>query len=190
MGRLAFWNDRHSRSGSIPPPARVVIENQHLLPPKGQGLDLACGLGANALFLAQHGIETLAWDFSDVAIDRLKEMSQRQSLPLTAEVRDVVSFPPWSDGFDCVVVSRFLERSLAGPIMASLRPGGILMYQTFLRDKSPGIGPDDPAYLLNPNELLTMFSRLRLLAYREEGQVGNRALGWRNEAMLVGMRVD
>lgn len=44
--------------------ASVLAENSYLLPSQGNALDLACGLGANALFLSEHGLETHAWDIS------------------------------------------------------------------------------------------------------------------------------
>lgn len=140
--------------------------------------------------LAEHGLETLAWDISDVAVRRLNDFSFAQSLPLTAEVRDVVSCPPPEGVFDCVVVSRFLDRGIAAPIAASLKPGGVLFFQTFVYEKVTASGPENPEYLLGCNELLRMFCNLRLLVYREEGRVGDTGVGWRDEALLVGMRVN
>ncbi|MBF0144851.1 MAG: class I SAM-dependent methyltransferase [Magnetococcales bacterium] len=189
MSHRESWNARYSGLSIAPSPARVLTEYHHLLPRTGQGLDLACGLGGNALFLAQRGLETLAWDLSEVAVQRLNEMGRAQSLPLSAEVRDVVSLPPLPESFDCVVVSRFLDRRLADPMMASLKHGGVLFYQTFTCEKNDDVGPKSTEHLLGINELLSMFSPLRLLVYREEGTVGDRSQGWRHEAMLVGMKV-
>ena len=85
-----------------------------------------------------------------------------------------------------MVVSRFLERSLAGNLVRALKPGGLLFYQTFIREKADAAGPHNPAYLLRPNELLELFKDLRLLVYREEALIGDLDRGFRNEAMLVG----
>jgi len=184
------WNVRYRECRERPVPARVLVENRHLLPREGLGLDLACGLGGNALLLAEHGLETQAWDISDVAVHQVNAVSRQRLLPLIAEVRDVIRFPPLKDYFDCVVVSRFLCRELATPIIESLRPGGILFYQTFTREKQGGVGPSNPEWLLGTNELLFLFSALRILVYREEGTVGDGWVGWRDEALLVGMKVN
>lgn len=179
---------RAAAKESIPAPARVLTENAHLLPPAGTALDLACGLGGNALFLAGRGLETHAFDISAEALARLDAFAARLGLRVRTEVRDVVLGPPSAASFDVIVVSRFLDRSLARPLMAALRPGGLLFYQTFTREKTAAIGPSNPAYLLAPNELLDLFRELRLVVYREEGSIGDPAQGFRNEALLVGWK--
>lgn len=168
--------------------SQVLEEYAHLLPDSGVALDLACGLGANALFLARRGFKTHAWDISDVAIDRLKEICQSMSLHIEMQVRDVVTEPPAKNSFEVIVVSRFLDRRLSSPIISALKPGGLLFYQTFIVDKAQGCGPDNPDYLLQQNELLQMFRPLIVRVYREEGLQGNVEKGFRNEAMLVAQK--
>jgi SAM-dependent methyltransferase len=175
--------------GGTPEPARVLAENAHLLPPTGAALDLACGLGGNALFLARRGLETQAVDISAEAIARLDTVAKQLNLAVRAEVRDAVSRPPAADAFDVIVVSRFLDRSLAGPLVAALRPGGLLYYQTFTREKATPGGPSNPDFLLAPNELLVLFAGLRLVVYREEGLLGDVAQGFRNQALFVGQKI-
>ena len=179
---------RATDAADIPPPARVLAENAHLLPRAGTALDLASGLGGNALFLARRGLETRAYDISWEALARLERLAERLSLGVATEVRDVVANPPEPESFDAIIVSRFLHRSLAPAIQAALRPGGLLFYQTYTVEKARDTGPSNPAYLLQPNELLGLFRRLRLLAYREEGWTGETSLGFRNEALLVGQK--
>jgi tellurite methyltransferase len=183
----AKWNLRYASSESegMPQPAAVLNENRHLLPESGTALDLACGLGGNALLLAQRGLQTHAWDVSNVAIEKLNGLAVSQNSSLKAAVRDVVSHPPSANSFDVIVVSRFLHRPLVADMIRALKPSGLLFYQTFIRDKSPEIGPGNPEYLLAENELLQLFSELRILVYREEGLVGDTSRGFRNEAMLV-----
>jgi len=183
------WNQRY-REAAIKDaqPAQVLHENQHLLPGSGTALELACGLGANAMLLAQRGLQTHAWDSSRVAIDKLCAKAASEGLSIAAKVRDVVQHPPEHGRYDVIVVSRFLERSLAQPIVDALRPGGLLFYQTFTRSRVTGRGPEDACYRLADNELLAMFSSLRALVYRDEGRVGDLSKGLRDEAMLVGMK--
>lgn len=183
------WEARYRAADSAEAqPARVLEEFAHLLPARGDALDLACGLGGNALLLARRGLQTRAWDRSGEAIARLAAQAHAEGLPLTAEVRDVLSEPPPAERFDVIVVSRFLERSLFAPLAAALRPGGLLFYQTFVHEAVGTHGPRRSAYRLRPNELLHAFAELRLLVYREEGRIGDCTHGLRDEALLIACR--
>jgi len=183
------WDRIYQQSqAEEPAPAEVLSENAHLLPAAGTALDLACGLGGNALFLARRGLSVTAWDISPVAIEGLS--ARAADLPLSAQVRDVEAEPFPVAVFDVAVVSRFLCRRLARPIMDSLKPGGLLFYQTFTQAKLNPQGPSNPDFLLAENELLALFGELRVLAYREDGQTGDLSLGRRDEAYLVGRKAE
>lgn len=169
-------------------PCEVLAAHSHLLPAEGDALDLACGRGGNALYLASRGYATWAWDVSAVAIRALSEQAGRNGLRLNAVQRDVTADPPAQESFDIIVVSRFLDRTLAPAICAALRRGGLLFYQTFIREKVADTGPNNPAYRLEPNELLRLFRPLHIIYYREEGNMGDTRRGFRNEAMLVAQR--
>lgn len=183
------WDARYREATpGEPAPARVLAEFAHLLPAQGKALDLACGLGGNARFLARQGLEVQAWDISPVAVEKLRQAAGAAGLAITAAARDVVADPPAAASFDVIVVSYFLERSLAPALAAALRPGGVLFYQTFTRERVSERGPSRDAFRLAPNELLALFPSLRLLAYREEGAVGRIDEGLRDEAYLVGLK--
>jgi len=168
--------------------AQVLWENRHLLPTSGDALDLACGLGANALLLAQAGLTVQAWDSSSVAIDALQSRVLAERLPVQTSVRNVDEQPPAPASFDVIVVSYFLQRSLAPALCAALRPDGLLFYQTFVKDKVLQKGPTNPDFLLTENELLTLFAPLRLRVYHEAGVLGDTTQGLRNEALFVGQK--
>jgi SAM-dependent methyltransferase len=182
------WDARYADTAETRP-ARVLLENMHLLPDHGAALDLACGLGANALLLASRGLEVCAWDSSSVAIDKLRALAQARGLTLQAEVRDVVQRPPEPGRFDVIVVSHFLDRDLTPHLIAALRADGLLFYQTFTRSRADERGPHNPDYLLADGELLTMFSPLHLMVYREEGLVGDIEQGFRGQVLLVASKV-
>ncbi len=186
MKDSARWDERYQTATASAEPARILLENSHLLPQQGRVLDLACGLGTNSLFLAEQGLHVSAWDFSSVAIGKLGAVAETCGLFVTAEVRDVVAQPPEPQSFDAIVVIRFLERSLIPHLIAALSPGGVIFYQTFVLEAlDKTIGPKDPLFRLAQNELLELFSPLNLLFYREDGRVGDISRGVRNEAMLV-----
>ncbi len=184
------WDARYSGSDRLPPPARVLEENLHLLPSTGLALDLACGLGANALLLADRGLAVVAWDLSPVAIQRLRGTADRRGTRVDPRVRDVLADPPGPATFDLILVSHFLDRGLAAAIGAALRPGGVLFYQTFTREAVSDSGPSNPEYRLGANELLGLFPTLLVRYYREEGRLGDLASGTRDIAMLVAQRID
>lgn len=185
------WNLRYQQAtDEAAAPARILTENRHLLPTGGTALDLACGLGANALLFAESGLESHAWDVSDVAIGQVRDAARRRGLTVHTQVRDVVAEPPAAETFDVIAVSFFLERLLAPALIAALRPAGLLFYQTYTRTRVDDSGPRNEAYRLMDNELLQLFSALQVLVYREEGRSGDLSRGWRNQAMLVGRKVN
>ena len=184
------WDQRYRTAEGFPETALVLREYPHLLPPAGRALDLACGLGASALWLAERGFRVKAWDLSAVAIARLSALARDRGLSLEAAVRDVIAEPPPPGCFDLILVAHFLDRGLAPAIAAALRPGGVLFYQTFSRESVSSCGPSDPAYRLAPNELLRLFPNLIVRAYRDEGRLGEITRGIRDLALLVAQMPD
>lgn len=183
------WNGIYARHDAAPPEAAAVLrENAFLLPTRGSALDVACGLGGNALLLARAGLAAEAWDISAIALQKLRQCADAQGLTVKTRCVDLhpASFAPAS--FDVIVVSRFLDRTLCGGIIDALNPGGLLFYQTYTREKTAAQGPTNPGYLLAENELLQLFSALRIVFYREHGMIGNIAQGFRNEAQLIGQK--
>lgn len=183
------WNRRYAEDAGTAAAALVLRDNAHLLPAGGLALDLACGRGANALFLAERGLTVEAWDLADVAIDALSREAARRKLALHARVRDVERQPPELDRFDVIVVSHFFSRPLCPSLIAALRPGGLLFYQTWTRTRVDDSGPRNPDFRLADNELLELFAPLRTRVYREEGRAGDAARGFRNQALYVGEKL-
>ena len=188
------WDLRYGSAPERPPEAcRVLQDFFHLLPAQGNALDLACGLGGNALFLANIGLSVQAWDISNVAIDMLNTHALSKQLLIQTEKRDIIAQPPQPGTFDVIVVSYFLHRPLVKSLSAALRPNGLIFYQTFTRNKVPNLdltnrGPKNPDFLLSKNELLELFGDLQPLVYREEEQARDITQGLHNEALFVGKK--
>ncbi|PHS72959.1 MAG: SAM-dependent methyltransferase [Cycloclasticus sp.] len=168
-------------------PAQVLSEHTYLLPRSGLALDLACGLGGNAFFLADKGLKVDAWDISPVAIDKIKQQLPNDN-SINAVSHDItrVLIPP--NYYDVIIVSRFLDRTIIPNIIDALKPQGLLFYQTFIRNKTSAVGPTNPEFLLANNELLKLCASLSVVFYREEGQIGATEQGFRNEAMYIGQK--
>jgi 2-polyprenyl-3-methyl-5-hydroxy-6-metoxy-1,4-benzoquinol methylase len=183
------WNHIYSQSGhECYPAVEVLTENDFLLPATGMALDLASGLGANAIFLAELGLAVTAWDISVVAIDKLTAYAVQQGLNINACQEKIMADSFTECSFDVIVVSRFLDRTLSDAIIGALKPDGLLFYQTFTREKTSRKPPNNPDYLLTENELLALFSPLRLIFYRENALIGEQLRGLRNEAQFVGQK--
>jgi len=181
------WDNFYQGADSVPA-MRVVAENLHLLPRSGNGLELACGLAANAFMLAEHGLRMDAWDISPVVVERINQAASQRNLPVSGKACDLDREPLPVSRYDVVVVTHFLDRDLVQPIIAALKPGGILMYQTFTRTRVSAGGPENELFRLADGELLSLFSDLQPRVYREEGLCGDSTQGFRNEALLVAQK--
>ena len=183
------WNQKYRDvNDTSAQPAYVLEEYQYLLPDSGVALDIACGLGGNAILLAQHGLHTHAWDISEQAIQKLVQLCEKNNIKLITEVRDICESPPARDSFDVICLSYFLERSITENIISALRPNGLLFYQTFILESVSDHGPSNLNYRLQQNELLKLFSPLHILIYQELGRVGNTSKGLRDTALLVAQK--
>ena len=187
---LDKWNRVYSESEpGLTPAAEVLTENGFLLPRAGRALDLASGLGANAIYLAGRGLAVTAWDLSSVATEKLNHYATTHHLAIDAHQQKIDSqiFP--KSVYDVIVVSRFLDRTLSDAIIGALNPGGLLFYQTYTQARLAGQGgPNNPDYLLAENELLRLFSPLRVVFYWENVLIGDSGQGLRNEAQFVGRK--
>ena len=182
------WDRNYQDSHDKTVPSSLLIEHAFLLPKVGSALDLACGLGANACFLAERGLATAAWDISTVAINKLQQSAQTKVLSIKSEIRDITSHSFIENSFNVIIISRFLDRSLSDAIMSALKPGGLLFYQTFNRQKVDANGPNNPEYLLADQELLAMFAPLKLIYYQENGRIGVLSAGFRNETQFIAQK--
>ena len=181
------WNCIYRQADHVQyPPAKVLTDNVYLLPQSGTALDLASGLGGNALFLAECGLTVEAWDISSAAIEKLTNKANSKGLLINTKVRNINKLTFSGCAFDVIVVSRFLDRSICEEIISALNPEGLLFYQTYTRQKLNDPSPNNPDYLLAENELLDLFADLRVVFYRENGCIGNTEAGLRNEAQFIG----
>ncbi len=182
------WNRRFASSIEPNKPAEVLLHNLHLLPQRGRALELACGLGGNALLLARQGLQVEALDISSVALEKLAGFAAGNSLSVTTGQCDIEDNWRATQKYDVIVCCHYLHRSLCAGIQSALSNGGLLFYQTFTRDKIDAIGPNTADYLLETNELLTLFDQLDTVYYREDGRNGDHSRGLRNVACLVGRK--
>lgn len=150
-------------------PADWLMQHRSLLP-AGRALDLACGRGRHAIYLAQEGYLVEAWDRDPEALSATSDRAKTLALStLTTRLVDLEREPDISPtSFDLIVVFYYLQRDLMPQIVRALKPGGMLVYETFLIDNHERFNhPRRREFCLAHNELLALCGELRILAYRE-----------------------
>lgn len=159
------WDEKHGAAKGAGKPIQLVRDYHRHAPP-GRALDLACGTGRHALFLADKGFAVDAVDISAVALDRF------QHARITKVRSDLDDWRPAPRTYALIVCTYFLDRALLASIRAALQPGGLLLFETFLASSDH---IREPRFKLAPNELLHRFARMRVRYYREKADVASLA---------------
>ncbi len=177
-----FWDERYRKDEAVPErgPAPFLVGHRHLLPSNGGALDIAMGTGRNALYLASLGYEVTGIDVSGVAVARVEEEAASRGLAIEAVRADLESYELPEGAYDIVIDFYYLQRDLARRIEAALRPGGVLVFESFTTEQRRfGWGPQRDEFLLRPGELRSLFPALEVLVYREgvvESERGEKAV--------------
>ena len=175
-------------------PAQFLVDSLLALP-KGKALDVAAGSGRNALFLAEHGFAVHAIDRNPEALLMLQSAArERRLLHVTTEVVDLETerasddiLP--SEVYDVVVVFFYLYRPLFPALLRALKPGGMLLYETFLIENYlRHQRPKHREFCLEANELLTLTQGLHLLHYDEGARRGREGQAERFTARLLAQK--
>lgn len=167
------------------PPAQFLVEALHLLP-RGRALDVAAGRGRNALYLAQHGFSVHALDRDQTALQTLRSLAESHQLQnVTTALVDLETGPVSSDAmfptntYDVVMVFLYLFRPLFPALVQTLKPGGMVVYETFLVENHLRYNhPRHREFCFEPGELRELVRGLHILHYdegerlRPDGQPG------------------
>ena len=139
----------------------------------GPIVDLGCGRGRHARWLAAEGLPVIAIDRNRKALRELA--GEKDIRPVLADLESGHGIPLVSGSCGAILVFRFLFRPLAEAIEAALAPSGLLLYETFTRaQRSHGWGPKRDAFLLEQGELPRLFPGLEILHYDEGPAPGSR----------------
>jgi SAM-dependent methyltransferase len=124
----------------------------------GPVLDVASGAGRHARFFAGRGLDV-------VAVDNVP-----QRIPGVTFVQADLESGPWpfaGQRFAAVVVANYLHRPLFAQLEQAVDEGGVLIYETFMAGNERYGRPSNPAYLLQPGELLRAFKALTVVAFEQ-----------------------
>jgi tellurite methyltransferase len=151
-------------------PSPLLVEVAGKLTP-GRALDLACGNGRNAIYLASLGWRVTAVDRSRAAIRLLRERSSGLNVDLRVADLEAGEFPIPPDSFDLICDFLYLQRDLFPQIRAGVSPGGLFAGAIHLFDPAAVPG-HNPAFLVQPGELREEFAGWKILFYSEGVEPG------------------
>jgi SAM-dependent methyltransferase len=141
-------------------PLPWIVQWAGLVAPEAPVLDLAAGRGRHALFFAERGHKVVAIDRDTSRLPGHPDIE-----PLTADLEDGSPWP-LARRFGAVVVTNYLHRPLMPALLEAVEPGGVLLYQTFMKGNERFGRPTNPAHLLRDGELLELVhGRFSVTAY-------------------------
>lgn len=180
------WNRKYAAGNPNPAftPSPLLVQYAHLLDGKGMALDIACGVGQNAVFLADRGYEVIGVDGSLVGLRHCREAAActPRRIHLVAADLDRFVFP--RAAFALVIVFRFLNRALFAGIRQAVAPGGLVVYETFNVNRLRASPDMNRSYLLEPGELAGAFAGFETLVTNDAPGITTELTHW------IGRRPD
>ena len=172
---MADWDKRYREGEHLQDEPHPLITTFASSVEPGQALDLACGAGRHALWLAEHGWMVTAVDSSRIAIDFLQEQCRARGVAVQSVVADLENheFAIAPESYDLIVVCNYLQRDLFPSIRAGTRIGGYVITIIAMVDDDPRVRPMNREYLLNPGDLRAEFAGWRFLHDFEGKPAGN-----------------
>lgn len=162
------WDAAHADRAQMSRPAlpEVFAGHELLFPRAGSALDIACGTGAAAIWLAQRGLDVFGFDISPVAIARARALAEQADVAAHFEAVDLDEGLPPGAPVNLVLCHRFRDSRLDGAIIDRLAPGGLLAICVLSE-----VGATPGRFRAEPGELRTAFGALQELAGGEgDGQ--------------------
>lgn len=147
-----------------------------------KALDLACGGGRHSKYLASLGFEVHAVD-RQVPVESLGPGVIFEQIDL--ELPDAQThWPLPTDAYDLIVVTNYLHRPTFHHLCGNLKPGGVLIYETFMDGNAQFGSPKNPDFLLRSGELLELTKPLQVLAF-EQGMRVDPSMAMIQRAMCI-----
>ncbi len=136
--------------------------------PAGRALDVAAGTGRNARLMARRDFAVCAVEVSPSAVAQGRDLDAAEGLTIDWEVADLTDWDPGIACWDLITVIRYRDAKLWPRLLRSLAPGGWIVVEHHLKTSLSDVGgPREPAFRLDPGELLEAFAPLRVVLYEE-----------------------
>jgi tellurite methyltransferase len=174
---VADWDERYRRGEHAPhEPNPLLVRAIHNLAP-GRALDIACGAGRHALFLASQGWRVTAVDSSSVGVGLMRERARALNVDIDARVSNLEGreFEIERDAFDLIAVFYYLQRDLWPEIRDGVRAGGMVVAAIHLLNEDPEEEKGNRNFLLNAGELRAEFPGWEIVHYHETGMTDEDA---------------
>ena len=157
-----YYNMEEFLYGTEPIP--FLKENISLLP-KNKALDLAMGEGRNGVYLATQGFDVLGLDISPIGLNKAQQLAKYFNTTIQTQVVDLENYQLEKNSYDVIVCTYYLQRDLFDQIKDSLKPGGMVLIETFNTDYLK-YSRFPKKYLLKHNELLEIFKDFKVIRYQ------------------------
>ena len=156
---MTDWDKRYQAGEHVNDEPHPLITRFAAQLQPGRALDVACGPGRHAIWLAQRGWQVVAVDSSHTAIEMVHKRCSEKGVSVEAVTADLErhEFVIESEAYDLIVVCNYLQRDLFPAIRRGTRIGGVVIAVIALVDEDPKVKPMNPAYLLNAGELQAAF---------------------------------
>jgi tellurite methyltransferase len=138
--------------------------------PRGRALDVACGAGRNALFLAARGFDVDAVDISRAGLDRAREHARAAGLEVNWIEHDLDTPLALDAEYALILVARYVNLPLISALTEKLAPDGFLVCEQHLATQAEVAGPSNPAFRVTPGELRAA-ARGLMIHYEDEGVI-------------------
>jgi len=157
-----YYNMEEFLYGTEPIP--FLKDNISLLP-KNKALDLAMGEGRNGVYLATQGFDVLGLDISPIGLNKAQQLAKHFNTAIQTRVVDLENYQLEKNSYDVIVCTYYLQRDLFDQIKDSLKPGGMVLIETFNTDYLK-YSRFPKKYLLKHNELLEIFKDFKVIRYQ------------------------
>ena len=166
------WDKRYARKvqQAAPTPAPWLVKMVNQLP-QGAALDLACGRGGNAIYLASQGFTVDAIDVSPVGLQLARDAAQAAGVEVNFFCQDLMAeldISTWH--YDLIIVFHFMAPDLLSRLHQALRPGGVLMVEQHMSGYPDAAGPRSDRFRVAPGALAQAVNSLEIVRV-EEGLV-------------------
>lgn len=182
-----LWNDRYrGRTVDDAAPSAFIMSLDDLLPASGRALDVAGGAGADAVLLAERGLDVTLVDVSDEALQLARDRAAAHGVGLSTVRLDLEVEPLPTGPWDVIVVRHYLQRALLPLLADLLAHGGLLCVCIATRRNLERHPRPSARFLLEPGELPGLVPGLETVRWHEDWT--DEGADGRHEAHLVARR--
>lgn len=184
------WNEKYRRERALwlEMEPRLLLEHfKSQIPSEGLVLDVACGVGTTAIYLAALGLNVIGLDISEYALHLARTKTRQLGFHVHFAVADMSRIWLPENYFDLITNFHFLERAAIPVLKRALKPGGMILFETFMATASTTTTPE---YYLKPGELKSIFEKFTVIHYAEFMHQHSQHHGERGTAQLVARKPE